>query len=348
MRTVALAAISMAGVLSAPAAAQDREPDWIRRPSAEDLMGVWPRKALKEGLGGRVVLVCIATVQGTLRACRVESQDPPDAGFGGAALALGPQFVLKPALRGGAPVEAQVRIPINFPKPTRDLSSFIAPNSDQPNFRANRVYSRLPYREAPTVADVAAAYPAKARAAQVGGSVSLNCQIGRDGHLGSCTTIREEPMGQGFAGAARKLAPKFVVPTKDGQGQDMAGARTVVLVTFAASSLGEEGKVIGQPRWTALPRPADMAAVIPPGARAAGALQARVVIRCTVSTIGTLEGCETVSEDPTGVGYDAAALTLSKAFRMAIWTEEGLPTVGGVVRVPIRFQLNQKPAPPAP
>src|SRR5690348_14301195 len=110
MRTAQLAAF-VALAVAAPtslAVAQDRQPDWVKTPSARDLAAVWPAAALKEGEGGKAIIACIVTVQGTLRACRVESEDPPGKGFGGAAIALSSQFLMKPALKGGQPVEAGV------------------------------------------------------------------------------------------------------------------------------------------------------------------------------------------------------------------------------------------------
>jgi hypothetical protein len=77
-------------------------------------------------------------------------------------------------------------------------------------------------------------------------------------------------------------------------------------------------------------------------------LQARVTIRCKVGEGGALEACETITQEPDGLDYDQAALALSKYFRLAIWTEEGLPSVGGTVRVPIRFDIKDGPPPARP
>ena len=59
---------------------------------------------------------------------------------------------------------------------------------------------------APTAADVAAAYPEKARAAGLGGGVELMCSAARDGSMRDCDVLGESPRGQGFGNAARKLA----------------------------------------------------------------------------------------------------------------------------------------------
>ncbi len=65
------------------------------------------------------------------------------------------------------------------------------------------------WAEAPSVADFAAAYPAKARAAGVGGAVNLTCTINHEGRPRDCYAIGETPTGYGFGFAARQLAEKM-------------------------------------------------------------------------------------------------------------------------------------------
>lgn len=61
---------------------------------------------------------------------------------------------------------------------------------------------------------------------------------------------------------------------------------------------------------------------------------------CGVGADGALSECKVQSEDPAALGYGDAALRLAPYFRLAVWTEEGLPAVGGVVRMPLRFDLE--------
>lgn len=62
----------------------------------------------------------------------------------------------------------------------------------------------------------------------------------------------------------------------------------------------------------------------------------KVVLDCLVGADGRI-ACEVVSEDPRGWGFGPAALQISKSFRMAPQLEDGQPTEGGRVRVPLRF-----------
>lgn len=340
MRILQLSVL-LAALVAGPAFADsgDRPPDWVKTPSARDLAAVWPAAALKSGVGGKAVISCVVTVQGLLRECRVVSEDPPGVGFGSAAIALTPQFLMRPALRGGTPVEATVNIPLNFPRPDRATGSYLRPVTDTP-FQGVRVYARLPWSQAPTYAEVMAAYPAKARAAKVGGVAVLDCRIEKPGSLSTCRVIKEAPQGYGFGDAARGLARRFVGPTVNGQGETMDGSHVNLAIGFAAEALETAAPTIGRPEWAALPSAADFTAAIPPAARKASVFKARVVMNCTVGAGGALDGCQPESEDPAGLGYADAAVLLSRHFRVAVWTDEGLPTVGGRVRVPLRFDLE--------
>ncbi|WP_337188808.1 hypothetical protein [Phenylobacterium sp.] len=319
--------------LAGPAAGQDREADWLRKPTAETLWAVFPVAAYQKGRSGRAIIACAVTVQGVLRDCRAESEEPQGFGFGAAAVALSPQFLMRPALRDGKPVESMVRIPINW-----DMSGMVGPFGPPPD-RGDRVYTHLPWSAAPTVAQVVQAYPKKAREAGQGGTAVLACRIKADGGLIACDKVRETPSGLGLLSAARSLVPHFRTPTRDSKGNAVAGARAHVSVTFAPELL-EQAPAVGRPSWRAVPSIEDLAAVIPPAARAAKVFRARVMMTCRVVSEGRVDGCSVESEAPEGLGYGAAAMSLTPQFRLAVWTDEGLPTVGGAVRIPLRFDLE--------
>lgn len=61
----------------------------------------------------------------------------------------------------------------------------------------------------------------------------------------------------------------------------------------------------------------------------------KVTLICRVLETGRLTHCNTRTEASSDFG--AAALSLAPAFRMRATTEEGLPTAGGLVRIPIEF-----------
>lgn len=329
-----------AAVLAAasPALAQDRNPEWLKRPTPEMLRALFPAQAIKKGADGRATISCIVTVQGALRACEVLEQSPAGLGFGDAALALTPQLLFRPALKDGKPVEATVRIPINW-----SGVSEMDPTATPP--QSVKVFTNLPWRAAPSVSDVLGAYPEKAREAKIGGMAVLDCRIGKDGSLSHCRSVRQEPTGYGFGLAAKELAPLFNTPVEMADGGTAAGARAHLNVAFSADMLDGARPVIGKPMWVGVPQVRDMAAVIPEAAKKAQVYQSRVVLECEVVAEGAIDRCSAVSQDLEGLGYGDAAVALSKYFRLEVWTEEGLPVVGGRVRLPLRFDARPEQTP---
>lgn len=323
-------------------AAQDRPAAWVKRPSRQELVGVWPVAAMKNGQGGKAVVSCMVTLQGALRDCHVVSESPRGAGFGAAGVALTAQLTMRPAVVAGTPVESEVKIPFTW-EDQREGSALRLDGPSMLGGIATRVVLDPGWLRAPSITQQRAAYPEKARATKVDGRSTLDCAIARTGALNSCAIIQEEPVGYGFGAAAKRLSTLFVAPTTDASGAALAGAHVQIPVAFAIKGMDGEQSVIGKPQWKALPGAADLASVYPPGAIKAGIRKARVVLSCTVAEDGALAGCAVESEDPAGYGLGEATVGLAGTFRLGVWSAEGLPTVGGVVRVPIRFDFGQEP-----
>lgn len=188
---------------------------------------------------------------------------------------------------------------------------------------------------APTAADMAAAYPEKARAQGVGGGVELICTAGRDGRLDDCDVLGESPRGLGFGAAARRLAEGKLRAAGYAK-----GAEVRVPITFPAELAKGGAFTAKTPVWAALPRVTDLQAAVPK--TEGGPNNIRVTLVCDVQAGGTLSGCAVDREEPAGHGFGAAILALAPKFQVALMSAEGMPTVGGKVRVPVRFDL--KPA----
>lgn len=326
-------------LLATPAMAQvetvvDVQPDWKRRPSREDLLAVWPKDAVKRGAGGTGVVHCTVSAQGALYACAVVSEQPAGSGFGAAAVALTPQFLMSPAMKGGKPVAYDgVTIPVKF-------MSF-APDTSQKSATA---VSNVGWLAAPTYAEVAAVYPERARERKVGGQATMRCEFKADGGLDDCFVLGETPRGLGFGSAAKMLVSKFQGPASFAGGESAKGAVVQLPIAFPVEMLSGGEPVVGKPRWIAAPTADVMHAAIPASAVAAGVTTARVVMGCQIKPDGALGDCAVESEDPVGHGFGAATLGISPAFRVSIWTSEGLPTIGAKVTVPIRYEI----LPPSP
>lgn len=312
----------------------DKEGDWSRRPTASDLQTVFPTEAFKKGVSGTAVIECTATVQGALTDCVALEESPAAMGFGSAAIALTPQFTMRPAILMGRPTPSIIRIPIAFklfgPAPVAQGKRVVPPN--------------LPWVEAPAYADVAAAYPKKARAERIGGRATVACTMTREGRLSNCDAISVNPRNYGFDTAAKALAKSFrlQVTTPD----DIAAVRDLMVhlpFTFDPGMLDAAAPVVGKPNWAALPTGEAIVAAFE-ATKAKGTVRAQ--LRCIVQPGGGLGDCTVASEQPAGAGIAAAALTLVSSFKVTTWTAEGLPTVGGVILVPLRYEPDDPPASP--
>ena len=92
-------------------------------------------------------------------------------------------------------------------------------------------------------------------------------------------------------------------------------------------------------QWVRKPTPDVVRAAFPKAAIAAGET-GRVVLSCSALADGRLEACSIVSETPEGLGFGAAALGLTRYFKMKV-PEDLTVLAGSQVRIPIQF-----PAPP--
>ncbi|HEX3920458.1 MAG TPA: TonB family protein [Caulobacteraceae bacterium] len=94
------------------------QPDWLHRPSGDDIATYYPERASRMGVSGYVTMRCTITAAGTVTACEITAESPPDQEFGSAALRLARLFKMAPMTSDGVPVAGnQVIIPIGFQLP---------------------------------------------------------------------------------------------------------------------------------------------------------------------------------------------------------------------------------------
>jgi protein TonB len=99
------------------AVAQEAHPETARRP-VFNTGDYYPQRAADEGIGGRVVLTCTVSADGSLRDCVVDSESPTGHGFGSAALRAAQKLRMRTTTVDGAPTEgATVHIPLTFNPP---------------------------------------------------------------------------------------------------------------------------------------------------------------------------------------------------------------------------------------
>ena len=186
---------------------------------------------------------------------------------------------------------------------------------------------------APTAAEVAAAFPDKAKGAGVGGGVEMMCTARTDGTVSDCEVIGENPRGYGFGTAARKLAEQKMRAVGVAKSDEVR-----VPLAFPAELAKDTTYTVKTPVWTALPTVGEIQAAVPK--TEGGANNARVTLICDVQAGGKLSGCVVDREDPAGQGFGAAILTLASKFEVGPLSAEATPTVGAKVRVPVRFDLK--------
>ena len=97
-----------------------KNPDWARRPTAEEVMRHYPEAALRLGISGRGVVACTVALDGRLENCEAVDVTPAGYGFGEAALAVAQYVRMTPQTLDGKPrAGARIRLPITFGAPRK-------------------------------------------------------------------------------------------------------------------------------------------------------------------------------------------------------------------------------------
>ena len=99
-----------------PAAMGRYKPDWLERPTVDDMEWAYPAHAQRKEIDGKAVINCKVGYDGLLRDCRIVSEAPIGEDFGVAALALSQKFRMIPPDAGAANLP-DVTIPVVFQVP---------------------------------------------------------------------------------------------------------------------------------------------------------------------------------------------------------------------------------------
>ena len=318
----------------------DANPNWIRKPSGEDMANVFPKAAIDKRIGGRALISCKVTVEGFLETCKALSESPEGLGFGQAGLQLAPQFRMSPKIRGGKAVAGgEVRVPIVWgpPQPGSLISG--TPLVMDP-----------PWSRVPTQAEIDTVWPATAKGLPTG-QAALRCRLMATGQLNHCDVISENPSGKGFGKAAMTLSKLFQVAVAPELSKTLKDTKIDVPFRFRDPASPESRKLTS-PRWTRALSPEGMTALYPEAALKAGIKAGVGVAACVITPTGELSGCSVARETPTDLGFGAAAVKAAGVMRMNPWTKEGDGVDGLKVTIPFEFTWsgptpNEAAKPPA-
>jgi TonB family protein len=106
---------------------------WIKKPTGDDMVRLYPAEALARNLTGDVLMACKVGADGRLNGCAIVRADvssdgsapAADPGFGAATLELAKLFQMEPTDRQGAPTAGTViHIPVRFrlPRPSQPVT----------------------------------------------------------------------------------------------------------------------------------------------------------------------------------------------------------------------------------
>ncbi len=201
-------------------------------------------------------------------------------------------------------------------------------------------YTHVVWTSSASYADLLAALPAKAKAANVGGTAVLKCVFTDAGKLSACSASSELPAGYGFGNAALDLTDHFKAPAKGPDGKSVQGAWVTMNVLFPPGLADGSAMNVTSVQWLGQPTAQQWASVYPPKAKAAGVTGGSATLSCTVEVDGGLKACGVKDEAPAGMGFGAAAMAATPVFVMRQWNDDGEPMVGRKITFPLTFQVK--------
>jgi TonB family protein len=184
-------------------------------------------------------------------------------------------------------------------------------------------------------------YPAAARAAGIEGKASLECARMLHGAPDACVVVSEKPYRQGFGAAALALARRApqtptlpILPQKKPRWRidfEFKLKPTPAITPDVLAPLHVP------PRWDKTAESDDILDAYPTAARDSRT-DGFVVLFCTVMADGHMKDCIAKSNTSRS-GFERAALKLAPLFVLQTRTDDGSPTAGTTITIPILFTL---------
>jgi hypothetical protein len=298
------------------------EADLTAKPSGRDVGSVFPPSLKGQTIAADVRMRCFIDAAGQPKRCDLLAERPYGLGFGkiGVDLMMR-QGRFKPRKVNGKPVDGgQVEFTLVMAE-------------------MGRQKTLIPYpvwAAAPDLDEMAAAWPADRQGDEA--VVVLRCTIRRSGELEQCRAINVAD--KVMIGAARTLSERFRMHLTPEDAKTATRADVVISLRFLnPASEAARARQVRLPEWTTVLDPAAVQAIFPDAAAAAGVGAGRGVADCLVGPDGALTDCRVASEKPAALGFGEAAVQVAQTMRMNLWSEDGRPTVGARIRLPVEFSL---------
>jgi TonB family protein len=313
-------------------------PNWRRIPNGNEMRAVYPAEPLRRGQGGKAIIECLVGANGALGACRLVNETPTGQGFGDAALALTPSFLMSPMTVDGQPVEGGVvRIPIIF-------------NSDGPQMveeQNKRLYRTMIWDQQPSRAEIADAFHAGTGGKGPGeeATVVMRCHLGADGELVGCAPLNVAGSTR-YGAAVNRLIGRFrarLDPTTGPKRHDMVDVAFHLWPGTPTDAAAAALPPLETVEMTILNGPTEADLALPEPARTSGLTSAWAEVECAVATTGRLGDCHTVTEQAPGLQVDTATMRVAEKVRIATWNSLGEPTTGRHVRLRLELKAQTKP-----
>jgi TonB family protein len=199
-------------------------PDWVRRPTPEEMLKAYPRAALAAHAGGVTTLECMVTEAGRLDGCKVLAEDSGRAEFRAATLKLASKFEMRPVALDGRPVAGNpVRLAVRWTPP-----GGLKPGTPAPL----AVIAHPDWLRRPNGDDLGRYFPPNALEKGVDGHAAIECTVLFDGTLSECHVLSEAPEGAGFGRATLRTASRFKMRPQTMDGVSVSGAYVVIPVAW--------------------------------------------------------------------------------------------------------------------